>query len=57
MGVYEVHAISFEGTEEVPALFAGAEPFFFFFCVGEGCGVVFFRGGGTEVRESAEECR
>jgi hypothetical protein len=54
---YKVHAVSFEGTEEVPTLFPGAETFFFFFCVGEGCGVVFRGGDGTEVGKCAQKGR
>jgi hypothetical protein len=52
---YKVHAVAFEGAEKFPALFAGTETFFFFFCVRErGC-VVVFGGDGTEVWQSTEE--
>ena len=56
-GRYKVHAVSFERTEEVPAFFAGAETFFFFFCVGERCGVVVVVGDRMEVRECAQKGR
>jgi hypothetical protein len=54
---YIKHAISFEGMEEFPALFASSETFFFFFGAGErGCGVV-VRCRGTKMGKTAEECR